>query len=408
MTLPVRCLEIRDVERARREMERIGVDPAGVRIMTPKQFLRNVRLEELTPAQANIIKQEMLSLGGEAAVSKGVVSCSVDSTDALLSGSKRHFERLTSKLRGQKLGLAEIAASIDAAISNYERRDFTIEGRDRAWRAGERTLVMAVLNVTPDSFSDGGEFADPAGAVARGIELARHADWVDVGGESTRPGAEPVSAEDELARVIPVVEGLARAGVAVSIDTTKAAVAGAALEAGAAIVNDVSAMTMDPEMAGVCARAGCPVVLMHMRGTPRTMQKDVAYDDLTAEVYRWLHDRVERAVEQGIDRSRIVIDPGLGFGKSAGGNLELIRNIGEFRSLGLPILVGVSRKSFIGRVTGDADPKGAGRLFGTMAAVALAAAGGACIVRVHDPAGARAVVDVADAVRAVGGEYPAL
>jgi len=385
-------------------MERIGADPAGVRIMAPKQFHYNLRVDSLTPAQANIIKQELLSLGGEAAVSRGSVSCKVPSTGAVLSGTALHFQRLIKKLRGQSLGLSGVAAALEAALVNSSIESFVVTGRERSWTLGEKTLVMAVLNVTPDSFSDGGEATGPEDAVRKGEELARHADIVDVGGESTRPGSEPVTVEEELERVVPVVEGLASRGIAVSVDTSKAEVARRALEAGAEIINDVTALEGDAEMAGVCADYDCPVVLMHMRGEPRTMQKDTAYDDLTGTVFRYLHERVEAAVEAGVDRDKIIVDPGLGFGKSAEGNLELLRNFREFASLGRPVLVGPSRKAFIGGLTGGEDPAGAERLHGTLAAAAAAVMKGAHVVRVHDARAARAALSVADAIRGERGE----
>lgn len=401
MTLPVRCLEIRSTERSHAEMARIGVDPTGIRIMAPKQFHYNLKLAGLNPAQANIIKQDILSIGGEAAVCKGAVSCSIPSTGAILSGTAKQLGFLVKKLRGQSHGLSVIAESIETAICNAGRTTYDIKGTTRSWPLGERTLVMGVVNVTPDSFSDGGELLDPDSAVKKAFDMADHADWIDVGGESTRPGAEPVDAAEELRRVLPVVERLAMKGVAVSVDTTKSVVARAALDAGAEIINDVSALEADPKMAGVCAEYGCPVILMHMRGTPQTMQEDVEYEDLTGEVFSYLHSRVEYAVAEGIDREKIIIDPGLGFGKSAEGNIELLRNLAEFRSLGRPILVGPSRKSFIGKIIGESDPKGTSRLYGTLAACSVAVTRGAHIIRVHDVKEARAVADVTDALKGV-------
>ncbi|MFQ5465603.1 MAG: dihydropteroate synthase [Thermodesulfobacteriota bacterium] len=383
-------------------MARIGVNPAGIRIMAPKLLHYNLKLEDLSPAQANIIKQDMLSIGGEAAVSSGTVSCSIDHTGALVSGTARQVSLLVDKLRGQSMGLGEVASAMEEALRNAAARVFEVKGRSRAWTLGARTLVMGVVNVTPDSFSDGGRLQGVDAAVAHAMGLAEHADWIDVGGESTRPGAEPVDTDEELGRVVPLVRALADRGVTVSVDTTKAEVARQALEAGAEIINDVSALGADPEMGGVCAGYGAAVILMHMRGTPRTMQDDTAYEDLTAEVFRYLHARMEFAVSRGIEPDRIIIDPGLGFGKSPEGNIELLANLAEFRSLGRPILVGPSRKSFIGALTGDPDPLGGARLFGTASASAAAALKGAHIVRVHDAREARAAVAVADAIRESG------
>jgi dihydropteroate synthase len=242
--------------------------------------------------------------------------------------------------------------------------------------------LMGVLNVTPDSFSDGGLFLDRGAAVAQGRELAAAgADIVDVGGESTRPGAEAVPAAVELERTAPVVGELAAAGVEVSIDTSKVAVAEAALDAGASMVNDITALRAEPELAPLCAARGCQLVLMHMQGTPRTMQENPTYDDVVDDIKAFLAERIETAVSAGIAEERVWIDPGIGFGKTAEHNLELLRRLGELRELGRPILVGTSRKSFIGRITGR---EVGDRLGGTIASNVLALAAGADMLRVHD------------------------
>lgn len=244
--------------------------------------------------------------------------------------------------------------------------------------------LMGVVNVTPDSFSDGGLYLDPEAAIRHGVELARAgAAILDVGGESTRPGAEEVGLEEELRRVEPVVAGLAGGEAEISVDTSKAAVAAAALDAGAGIVNDVTALRGDPEMAALCAERGATVVLMHMLGTPRTMQRDPVYEDVVVEVKAFLAERVEVAIAAGIAEERIWLDPGIGFGKTAAHNLELLRRLAELGELGRPLVIGTSRKSFIGRVDGsDADE----RLGGTIASSVLAAAEGAAVLRVHDVA----------------------
>ena len=260
--------------------------------------------------------------------------------------------------------------------------------------------IMGIVNVTPDSFSDGGLFLDPERAIEHARRLAREgADVVDVGGESTRPGARGVSAAEELERVGPVLEGLRDGGdslgASISIDTSKVAVAEAALEAGAEIVNDVTALRSEPELAALCASRGCGVVLMHMQGTPRTMQENPIYDDVVDDVRAFLAERLEFATSQGVDEGRIWVDPGIGFGKTVDHNLELLQRIGELRDLGRPIVVGASRKSFIGRIT-NRDPDE--RLGGTIAADVIALRGGAEVFRVHDVAEARQALDVAEAI----------
>jgi dihydropteroate synthase len=257
---------------------------------------------------------------------------------------------------------------------------------------------MGILNVTRDSFSDGGEYLDPGAAEARALAMVEEgADILDIGGESTRPGAAAVPAEEELRRVLPVVERLAgRVQAEISVDTTKAAVARACLEAGAAILNDVSGLTFEPELAQVAARHGATLVLMHIRGTPSTMQQDPQYEDVVAETMRFLRRQRQVALEAGVAPERVWIDPGFGFGKTAEHNLEILRRLREYTSIGASILIGTSRKSTIGRVLGDLPPDQ--RLEGTAATVAVAIASGARIIRVHDVREMARVARMTDAV----------
>jgi dihydropteroate synthase len=268
---------------------------------------------------------------------------------------------------------------------------------------------MGIVNVTPDSFSDGGCFLRPQDAIAHGLRLAEEgADILDVGGESTRPGAEPVSVEEELERVLGVIEGLASAtgstpsGPQISIDTSKAAVAQAALDAGATLVNDVTALRADPGMAGIVAASGADCCLMHMLGEPRTMQVDPRYEDVVDDVKAFLEQRLRFAVSEGVPEERILLDPGIGFGKTEHHNLELLRRLGELRELGRPIVVGTSRKQFLGRIqaraAGRSEPAGvADRLAGTLASNVLAYERGASVFRVHDVGPVRDALAVAAA-----------
>jgi len=283
---------------------------------------------------------------------------------------------------------AQLRPDFRGLLRDYRRRDFVVPYPGGSLKFGGRTLVMGVLNVTPDSFSDGGLLLDPERAVAAGLAM-EGADVLDVGGESTRPGADPVSTDEEIRRVEPVVRALARRGRLVSIDTAKPAVARAAFAAGARILNDVTALA-DPDLAREAARARVPVVLMHMKGTPRTMQRNPIYGDVVAEIVDFLHGRMDRALSVGIPRARILLDPGIGFGKSPDHSLEILRRLEEFRSLGRPVVVGTSRKSFIGHVLGR--PVGE-RRDGTAATVTAAVLRGADMIRVHD------VREMADAAR---------
>jgi dihydropteroate synthase len=254
-----------------------------------------------------------------------------------------------------------------------------------------RPVLMGVVNVTPDSFSDGGLFLDADAAVDHGRRLiAEGADVVDVGGESTRPGADPVAVEEELRRVVPVIDGLREAGALLSVDTSKEEVAGAALAAGATIVNDVTAFRAAPGMAALVASTGARCCLMHMLGEPRTMQRDPRYGDVVSDVRAFLEERLAFAVGEGIAEERVWLDPGIGFGKTLEHNLELLRRLDEIAAIGRPVVVGTSRKSFLGRITGRPE---AGRVPGTIASAVLAWERGAAVLRVHD------VAEVADALK---------
>lgn len=249
----------------------------------------------------------------------------------------------------------------------------------------DRPRIMGVLNVTPDSFSDGGDFLDADAAIAAGFAMAEAgADIIDVGGESTRPSSQPTSPDTERARILPVIRALASARLRVSVDTRHAATMAAALDAGASIVNDVYALSYDPGAAPLVAAQGCPVVLVHMRGTPAEMYAQARYDDIAAEVARELAQRIDAAERASVARDNIAIDPGIGFAKTAEQSVEMLRRIPELASLGRPILVGVSRKSFLGAITGERDPRR--RLSGSLAAGLFALTRGAAILRVHDVA----------------------
>jgi dihydropteroate synthase len=271
-----------------------------------------------------------------------------------------------------------------------------IRGSSFTW--GERTYLMGVLNVTPDSFSDGGEFYAPAKALSQAQCLVEAgADVIDIGGQSTRPGAAQISVEEELNRVLPVVEAVRSVlSVPISVDTTRASVAKAAVAAGADMINDISGGTFDPDMLSTVAEMGVPIALMHIRGTPQTMQQLTDYANLIGEIYEFLERQIAAAIEVGIERSHLIIDPGIGFAKTGEQNLEILRQLPSFRALGVPILVGVSRKSFIGRILNQSNPKG--RVWGTAAACCAAIAGSADILRVHDVLEMRDVCRVADAV----------
>lgn len=318
---------------------------------------------------------------------------------ALLAGRREQLERLIAAARKESPPREGLATALERALRSLAPPEPIVLG-GRTLELGRRTLVMGVVNVTPDSFSDGGRFLDPAAAIAHGERLASAgADLLDIGGESTRPGAAPVSAEEELARVLPVIRALKeRTQLPLSIDTTKAAVAKEALAAGASLVNDISGLRFDPALPEVVASAGAACCVMHIRGTPETMQRDPRYQDVVAEVVEFLADGVERAERAGVRPERIWVDPGIGFGKTPGHNLFLLRRLVDLRSLGRPIVVGTSRKSFLGHLTGGKPPLE--RIVASAASTAaLAVVAGADVVRVHDVAETKDALAVADAIR---------
>jgi len=282
---------------------------------------------------------------------------------------------------------------------------YTLQWNSHILALGTKTLIMGILNVTPDSFSDGGDFFSFESAVEQAQKLiADGAHILDIGGESTRPFSEQVSIEEECRRVIPVIEAIAKdVSVPISVDTTKNEVAKQALEAGASMINDVSALRSDPLMAEVAAGYGVPVVFMHMKGTPKTMQLSPVYDDLMGEITAFLENRIQYAVEKGISRQKIIIDPGIGFGKTVEHNLQIIKQLHLLEPLGVPILIGSSRKAFIRKLLGEEEihPRAAELEIGTQATVSAAALGGAHIVRVHDVAGTNSTLKIIDAIRNV-------
>jgi dihydropteroate synthase len=392
-----RVLHIASPLDAERELRGIKVDAGGIGLMSVKMLTRCVKLHGLQCRQANVLKQEMLALGGDAAVARGTVACSIDQTDVILIGTDKQLHKLCSKLAPQPFGLPALAVELTQLLSHTVHSPQSWKTAQRVLSL-ERPLIMGILNVTPDSFSDGNLFFDPQRAIDRALELTEAgADIIDIGGESTRPGAPPVTAEDEMKRVVPVISGLAgKIRCALSVDTWKSSVARAAIEAGAEIINDISGFAFDRHMAAVASQSGAGVVLMHTRGTPQEMQSDTAYADLIGEIMQALRHSVDLAEEAGINRQNITVDPGIGFGKEAGHNLEILRRLREFSGLGLPILVGTSRKSFIERILNNRDIDQ--RLHGTAATVALAVANGAAILRVHDVCEMRDVADMAHAI----------
>lgn len=394
----MKIIDIQSTQEAAALFRRIGVDAYGIGAMAPKAVNLNILLEKQPCKIANILKQEMLALGGDAAVARGSVACSVETTDVLMMGTLKQLSRLAAKIARQPFGLDSIARDILRILKNAGQKRFILKTSRRKITLGDRTRIMGILNVTPDSFSDGGTFLSAERAVEYGLQMeAEGADILDVGGESTRPGSAAVPVHVELKRVLPVIKALSRKiKIPLSIDTKKARVAREAVEAGAEIINDISALNGDRKMAGTAAETGAALVLMHMRGNPENMQKgNLAYDDLLGDITDYLSASIGKAIRAGVSKDAMVIDPGICFGKTVADNYRIIRRLADLRTLGMPILVGPSRKSFIGNVTGD-EPRQ--RLEGTAATVSAAIMNGCHIVRVHDVAAMKKVAAVTDAM----------
>jgi dihydropteroate synthase len=364
---------------------------------TRAAMLRPVRLEEITGPAAALLRQEMLVLGGDCMIHRAVADFDPSPRPVLLLGTAATYERLVERAALLPHGVAEAAAEAVAAVGHFEQLDNRLlKCRDRTLELGAQTLVMGIINLTPDSFSGDGLGGDADAALAQALSfIEAGCDIVDVGGQSTRPGSAAVSVDEELERVLPVVELLAdESDAVISIDTNKPEVARLATAAGAGLVNDVNGLR-DPEMIDAIGASGAAACVMHMKGTPETMQQEAVYDDLIGEIYGFLSAQVEAAEEAGLPRDRLLVDPGFGFGKTPRHNLELLRRLRELRSLGCGVLIGTSRKSTIGQVL---DLPADQRVMGTAATCAIAIANGADVIRVHDVPEMVQVARMSDAI----------
>lgn len=391
MDFNTRFVLIDSYQKARKYMEGIGADPSGQKYMQSKALFFTIIVDNLSVPAAIILKQEMLSKGGEVAVHRETLTHKVDRTAVLLMGTVHQYRKLIRKLKGQPFQLSRLADELEVLLSNLtgEAKQL-IDCLHGPLVLGERTLVMGIVNVTPDSFSDGGKYDRVDAAVEHALRLIEEgADIIDIGGESTRPGFAEVSAEEELARIIPVIETLAhQIDVPISVDTYKAEVGRKALEAGASIINDVWGFQREQELARVAADFDCPVILMHN-------QQGTEYHDLMGDIFLFLRRSIEIAETRGVKPEKIILDPGIGFGKTLEQNLEVMKHLEEFKSLGKPILLGTSRKSMIGKTL---DLPVNERVEGTGATVALGIAKGVDIVRVHDVKEMVRVVKMTDAM----------
>jgi dihydropteroate synthase len=366
---------------------------------TADQFLYStIKLEGVDTRAANLMKTCIETLGGALAMRKEAEEFTVRETDLIISGSRRTLLLLATRLRGEPFGLDGIAAEIDACISSGAR---LMSWGSRVLDFTRKTYVMGILNCTPDSFYPASRNETLREAMKSAREMiGAGVDIIDVGGESSRPGSDPIELEEEIRRVIPVVQAVRReSDIMVSVDTRRREIAERALDAGADIINDISGLKRNEELARLLARRKVPVVLMHMRGTPKTMQKQVSYKNTMSEILRELQPSIAAALSAGIAPDMIIVDPGIGFGKRAQDNLRIIRELASLKSLNFPILIGLSRKGFIGEVLDRPVEK---RLIGTVTANTLAIINGANIIRVHDVGDAVEMVKIIDSVRRFG------
>jgi dihydropteroate synthase len=396
MNFNPRVLNITNPSDSRAELTKIGCDPQGINIMTGKALFTVVKLEQVPAKAANLLKQTFLAKGGEVALARGSADLSIDVTDVLICATAKHYRLALSQLKMQPWGLPTIAAAIESALAttyNFPGREYSWPGCRLSIRPG-RTLVMGILNVTPDSFSDGGRYNSLADALRQADKLIEDgADILDIGAESTRPyGANEISTETELERLLPIIEKIVTfSPVPISVDTYKAPVADAALKLGAHIINDIWGLQGDPAMARVAAVHNAPVVIMHN-------QKGCHYSvDIMSSICAFLRNSIDLAADAGLAFENLIIDPGIGFGKTPAQNLTVLSRLAELKSLGCPLLLGTSRKRFIGEALGGLPVDE--REEGTAASVSCGILSGASIVRVHDVKTMVRVARMTDAIR---------
>ncbi len=380
-------------------MHKINVSSSGISIMKNKMENLSFFVKDLPARGANVLKQQLLSLGGEAALPENCVKCEEKSNvDLFFSLRKDKFPLLISKLKQQWWELPKLAVFLENQLfSTPPWFDF-----DGLAVKSSKSLVMGILNMTPDSFSDGGKYNSLNDALKKAQKMVEEGVHIfDIGGESTRPGAKDVDLEEELKRTIPLIGALKREfpKIPISIDTTKFEVANQALNEGATIVNDISGLSFDKNVAKLVAKFNASIVLMHIKGTPRTMQKNPQYENVVSEILDFLDNSIKTALEFGVDERKIIIDPGIGFGKTVEQNLYILKHLDSFFALNKPILIGLSKKSFIGAILDEKETQN--RLSGTIAMNSLALLNGAGIVRVHDVKEAVDTTKMIDAIREI-------
>jgi dihydropteroate synthase len=391
-------IDIASASDLKRHLAEIDVSDEDIERIADRFLYCTVKLEGVDTRAANLMKSCVENLGGGLAMRKEAHEYTVRETDVIVSGSRHTLQLLATRLRGEPFGLDAISSELAACISTGNK---IISWGNRTLDFTRKTYVMGILNCTPDSFYPGSRSATLKEAMKTAREMIEAGvDIIDVGGESSRPGSDPVPPEEEVRRVIPVVQTLRQESeVMISIDTRRRDTAERALDSGADIVNDISGLRHNDELARLVARRGVPIVLMHMRGTPKTMQKQPYYKNTISEILRELEPSISCALGAGIAPEMIIIDPGVGFGKRIQDNLRIIKELASLKSLNFPILIGLSRKAFIGEIL---DRPVENRLIGTITANTLAVINGANIIRVHDVADAVEMVKIIDSVRRIG------
>lgn len=381
-------------QEVRAALETIGVDDGAYAFLLPKGIFRCVKLKDIPCRAANIIKQEMLSKGGEAALSRRALY-GEGVTDVLVMGTVKQYRLLVQKLRLQPLGLRQVAAELQNLLDNLETGPCRMKlNHGKSLELGGRTLIMGILNLTPDSFYDGGRCLGAEQAVRRALEMREQgADIIDIGGVSTRPQADLAGLEEELMRVLPVVKLLANEDMILSIDTFRKRVAEQCLDVGAHIINNIGGLVLDPDLIPLCADRESPLILMHNR---LQINAGEPYQDLIADIINELDIMIKEAAAAGVAAEQIIIDPGLGFGKTPAQNRLLVKHLQAFKGLGRPVLLAASRKSFIGQTL---KLEACERLEGSLAVLAMGILNGADIVRVHDVKASRRVADMVDAIK---------
>jgi dihydropteroate synthase len=400
MDYKIRQIFIGDKEEAEAEFRSIGSTAEGAKIMSEKFVNLAIRADGVQNKAVNILKQEMLARNGDVAVSKNALYSSAEKSDVIIFGSEKSIRNLADKIKLQPFGLKAMSLELEVFLNNLQinKSKSILKIAHKDFDLANETVIMGILNMTPDSFFDGGKYSKLENAFERADKIVNEgAHIIDVGGMSTRPGSKSISINEELERTIPLINYIKKNhDILISIDTFRSEVAETALKEGVDIINDISSLMLDEKMKLVAAQSGASIILMHMKGTPETMQKDPVYDDVIGEIYNFFVTRTNIAVNAGIKQENIIIDPGLGFGKTPEHNFKIIKKLSDFKSLGYPILIGASRKSFTGLLL-KLSPED--RLEGSLAAAVLCVLNGANILRVHDVKETARAISIVKAVQ---------